>query len=337
MSDSRDMGEAESPRQTRSFLMKRFAEAGIHPKTRFGQNFLIDLNLLHVLFEAGQVGPNDVVLEVGGGTGALTALLASRAAHVVSVEIDRQLQHLATYSLHGTKNVTFLLQDALKNKGNMNPRVLDELAVHLDQDPTRRLKLVSNLPYHVSTPILSNLLAGNPRFIPDTMTVTLQKELADRIGAPPRTKDYSHLSIWIQCQCDVELVRSIPPQAFWPRPKIDSAIVHVRFRPDLRARLPDPAFFHTFVRALFFHRRKFLRGVLLSAFRGRLEKSQVDEVLGQLAYGPTARAEELDIATLIQLSEAFRTKLIEVGAAALPPPIAESEEEISESEPDADE
>jgi 16S rRNA (adenine1518-N6/adenine1519-N6)-dimethyltransferase len=304
------MNDAQSkapPRQTRSFLLKRFEEAGIRPKTRFGQNFLIDLNLLDLLYESADVGPNDVVLEVGGGTGALTARLAAAAAHVVTVEIDRQLFQLAREELYRLTNVTMMEQDALRNKNNMHPAVLAEVTKHLAAAPGRRFKLVSNLPYNVATPVVSNLLKGDP--VPYSMTVTIQKELALRMVASPKTRDYSALSLWVQSQCDVELVRIMPPSAFWPQPKVDSAIVRLTLRPDLRIEIPDLDFFHTFIRSMFFHRRKFLRSELLAAFKGKLDKPQVDEVMAELKHGGTSRAEELSVEEMLELCEAVRKRL----------------------------
>jgi len=193
------MPAGSSQNQTQSFLMRRFAEAGIRPHTRFGQNFLIDMNLQRLLFEAAELGPDDVVLEVGTGTGSLTVLAAARAAAVVTVEIDRQLFQLAGEELLGADNVTMLQCDALKNKNRLSPELLETLDRELNVAPGRRLKLLSNLPYNVATPVLSNLLALERP--PELMTATIQKELAERIVARPGTKDYGALSIWMQSQC----------------------------------------------------------------------------------------------------------------------------------------
>ena len=296
-----------SQNQTLSFLMRRFAEVGIHPKTKHGQNFLIDLNLLRLLADSAAIEPTDVILEVGTGTGSLTALLASRAAEVVSVEVDAQMHLLASEELIDVPNVTLLELDALKNKNHMSPHVLEAIRDKLAVDPRRRFKLVANLPYNVATPIISNLLAETPT--PVSMTVTIQKELADRITAVPGTKDYGALSVWVQSQCEAQLVRLMPPTVFWPRPKVTSAIIHLTFQPELRARITDLEFFHTTVRALFFHRRKFLRSVVLSAFKGQLDKPEVDEVLGRLGFSESARAEELDVAAMIRLVDALREKV----------------------------
>lgn len=296
-----------SQSQTLSFLMRRFGEAGIRPRTKLGQNFLIDLNLQQVLLQAAALGPDDVVLEVGTGTGSLTVLMAAQAAAVVTVELDRDLARLAGEELHGLENVTLLAIDALKNKNRLNADLLEELRRQRAAAPGRRLKLVANLPYNVATPILTNLLALDDP--PVTMTVTIQKELADRIVAGPGTKDYGSLSIWMQSQCRVGIVRVMPPTVFWPRPKVTSAIIHVALDDELRARIPDREFFHRFIRAMFFHRRKLLRSELTSAFKKRLTKPEVDQLMGRLGLEPTARAEQLDIDTMLALAEAVRAEV----------------------------
>ena len=291
-------------RQTARFLMQRFADAGIHPDTRSGQNFLIDLNLVQILAREADLGPQDVVLEVGTGTGSLTGILAQSAAAVVTVELDYRLHQLAREELIDCNNVVMLRQDALKNKNRIDPVVLDAVRKQLQVDPARRLKLAANLPYNIATPILSNMLSTD--IVPVSMTATIQKELAERITARPSTKDYSALSIWMQALCDCRILRLLPPSVFWPRPKVESAIVQVVPNPAKRARIPDVEFFHTFVRSLFFHRRKFLRSVLVSAFKDQLEKPQVDQILAGLKLGTDARAEQLDVERIMELSEAFR-------------------------------
>jgi 16S rRNA (adenine1518-N6/adenine1519-N6)-dimethyltransferase len=287
--------------------MRRFAEVGIHPNAKRGQNFLIDLNLLRMLVEAAQLDERDVVLEVGTGMGSLTTLVAPSVAAVVTVEIDPQLHQLASEELIDCENVRLLALDALRNKNNLASEVLEALAQELAAGPDRRLKLVANLPYAVATPVISNLLASD--LVPTSMTVTIQKELADRIMARPSTKDYSALSVWMQSQCHIELVRVMPPTVFWPRPKVNSAIIHIVVDQQRRDQIPDRAFFHEFVRSMFFHRRKFLRSELASAFKGRLTKSDADEIMAAVDFGPTTRAEELDVPAMLRLCEAVRARL----------------------------
>jgi 16S rRNA (adenine1518-N6/adenine1519-N6)-dimethyltransferase len=139
------------------------------------------------------------------------------------------------------------------------------------------------------------------------MTVTIQKELADRITARPDTRDYGALSVWIQIQSRVELVRVLPPSVFWPRPQVTSAIVHIDLYPALRSRIGDLQFFHDFVRSLFLHRRKLLRGELHAALKDRLDKGAIDRLLAETQISPELRAEQLDVDTMIKLSHAVRS------------------------------
>lgn len=306
-----DHSSSDSSRnQTLSFLKRRFEQVGIAVNPRHGQNFLIDLNLQRLIVEAGQLNHRDVVLEVGAGTGALTALMAQQAAAVVSVEIDERMHQLASEELIDFQNVLLLQQDALKNKGTISPAVLQAVEMYLAAGPARRFKLVANLPYNVATPLISNLLLTH--ITPAIMTVTIQKELADRIMAEPSTKDYGALSIWIQSQCQVELIRVLAPSVFWPRPKVTSAIIRITLAPERRAAIADLEFFHDFTRALFFHRRKFLRSVLASAMKHRLTKAHIDEVMADQQLGETSRAEELTVETIQKLCEAVRQKLLAV-------------------------
>ena len=290
--------------QTLSFLKRRFEERGIDPRKKLGQHFLIDLNLRDLLLRTARLGPDDVVLEVGTGTGSLTVAMADAAADVISIEIDPQLFALAAEELHARANVHLLQADVLKNKNRINPIVLEAVDERLRAAPARCFKLVANLPYNVATPILGNLLALDVP--PRSMTITIQKELADRIVARPGTKDYGSLSIWIQSQCRAEIVRVMPPSVFWPRPKVDSAIVQIELDDALRGRIADRRYFQDFIRALFFHRRKFLRSELVALAKPRLGKPEVDQILAAQGLDGTVRAETLDVDTVLALAEAFR-------------------------------
>lgn len=289
--------------------MRRFETLGIHPRGKLGQNFLIDLNLLRLLYESAQIDQNDVVLEVGTGTGSLTSAMADRAAAVITVEVDPIMHEMARQELFGKKNIRFFLTDILENKNRLSQEVLEAIRQEVAAGPGRRFKLCANLPYAAATPLISNLLLSDVP--PCSMTVTIQKELADRIAARPKTSHYGALGVWIQALCDTRIVRVMPPSVFWPRPKVDSAIVQITANPKKRARIADLRFFHQFVRAIFFHRRKFLRSVLCSAFKGKLEKQAVDGVMEKLGLGETARADALPVETIIRLSDQFRELLPE--------------------------
>ena len=300
-----------APNQTISFLQKRFREIGLEPDHRRGQNFLIDMNLLHMLRDTAQLERRDVALEVGTGTGSLTALLSEQAGHVVTVEVDSHLHQLASELLFDCTNITMMLQDALRNKNNLSDDVIAKLKEILNARAGQRLKLVANLPYNVATPILSNLLAGE--VVPYSMTATIQKELAERIVASPGSRDYGGLSIWIQSQCHAEIVRLMPPSVFWPRPKVTSAIVHIVVDPQRRESIPDLNYFHQFTRAMFFHRRKFLRSNILGAYKGKLDKPDVDAILEENGLDGTARSETLSVETFITLCETVRRRVPDWG------------------------
>lgn len=296
-----------SARQTISYLRNRLREVGIQPDKRHGQNFLVDLNLIDVLADAARLKPNDVVLEVGTGMGSLTGKIAPVVGHVVTVEIDASLAQIAMEELDAYSNITFLQQDALRNKNNIHDTVHDTILSKMSEIPNSQFKLVANLPYNIATPLISNLLHWD--CVPSLMVVTIQKELADRIMAVPSTKDYSALSIWMQSVADIDLVRELPPSVFWPPPRVDSAIIRIQPDPIRRERFPDLRFYHNFVRALFFHRRKYLRSVLNSTFKVELEKAEVDEVLEPSEFTADMRAEQLTVEQIQRLCELFRQKL----------------------------
>jgi 16S rRNA (adenine1518-N6/adenine1519-N6)-dimethyltransferase len=284
--------------------MQLFERQGLHPRTDLGQNFLIDLNTIEFVVREAELTRDDVVLEVGAGTGGMTTFLAQGAGHVVSVEIDRNMHHFATAATAIFDNVTLLNADALASKSRLAPEVIDVVQSQLAVSPERRLKLVANLPYSVATPVVSNLVATD---LPWTrMLITIQLELAERMTAAPRESAYGALPVWLRAQCRVTLLKKVPPTSFWPRPQVDSAVVRLDPAPELRATIDDREFFHDFIRRLFQQRRKLLRGVLSSMYRQELSKSNIDDLLSDQGLGGSARAEELDVATLVRLSNRMR-------------------------------
>lgn len=303
------MSEGSSNNQTRTYLMERFETLGIHPRGKLGQNFLIDLNLLHLLHESADLDKNDVVLEVGTGTGSLTGAMSQEAGCVVTVEVDSVMHEMAKQEHWDKDNIRFLFADILENKNRLNRHVLEIVREELARSPERRFKLCANLPYQIATPLMSNLLLTD--IPPYSMTVTIQKEVGDRIVARPGTKDYGALAVWMQAQCDCRILRIMPPSVFWSRPKVDSAIVQVIYNQQKRKKIPNLQYFHEFVRALFFHRRKFIRSVLCSAFKNKLEKEAIDSVLAELNLKGEIRAETLSVKTILALSEKFRKLLPE--------------------------
>jgi len=184
--------------------------------------------------------------------------------------------------------------------------------------------LVANLPYNVATPIISNLLQVDP--LPAVMVVTIQKELADRLIAQPGTKDYGAVSVWVQTVGRAEWVRDLPPTVFWPRPKVQSAIVRIDTDPQKRAALADRKFFHETLRALFFHRRKYLRNVVISATKGVLSKGDLDRVLAEERFDAQSRIEDWPPAEIARLIEGLRRAIAETSG-----PIADANGPIAET------
>ena len=286
-------------RQTRTHLISLFQELGLHPRGDLGQNFLIDLNLIEMIVQEARLGPDDVVLEVGAGTGGLTTYLSAAAA-VVSVEYDTNMYALACRAVAGRDNVTLLNTDALKSKHQIAPVVMEAVRRELAVNPQRRLKLVANLPYSIGTSVIANLVASDLPW--ELMVVTIQWELAERLLAKPRTGDYSALSVFLQSQCRMKLLRKLGPAVFWPKPTIDSAIV--RIEPDVEAtsQIVDRLEFQNYLRDIFTQRRKLLRGVVANLFKRKLSKEQVDLVLESMKFPPDTRAEELEVGQLVELS-----------------------------------
>jgi len=324
-----------SRRQTQSYLRNLFARRGVAPQHRYGQNFLIDLNLHEVIVNAAEVGPDDVVLEIGPGAGALTALMAERGAAVVAVEIDPAMARLTAEAVEGRPNVRILNVDALASKHAINPEALDNVRAGLAVSPEKRFKLVANLPYNVATPILSNLLV-HPELCPTLMVVTIQLELAQRICAEPDSDAYGALTVLTQSLADVELVRTLPPSVFWPRPKVDSAVISIRPNAAKRALVGDVAWFHQVVRQIFLHRRKNLRRVLYSLWRGQWTKPEVDAMLEELGLTGLVRAEAMNVEELLSLAEKLGERFRHSPEASRPADASEDDDEV-EAEADAPE
>jgi len=323
-------------RQTTSYLKALFAQVGFSIDARRGQNFLVDLNLLDLLERSAGVGPDDVVLEVGTGTGALTERLAAAAGRVVTVEIDPRLAQLArdrllaagidtagvdAADLHaagsdaaahpaahggagGPVRVVLVEGDVLAGKHRLAPGVL--AAVEAARAGGGRFMLVANLPYCVATPVISNLLCLPRPF--DVATVTVQREMAERMTAAAGSSAYNALSVWVGAQCRGEIVRILPPSAFWPRPQVESAIVRLELEPERRARIDDLGRFHAFVRDVFCHRRKLLRGVLVGIAGGKRSadaRERVARVYDAMGLAADARAEDIPPDDFVRLERGF--------------------------------
>jgi 16S rRNA (adenine1518-N6/adenine1519-N6)-dimethyltransferase len=316
-------------RQTQSYLRTLFSERGLRPKNKLGQNFLIDLNLLGLIVNTAELSRADLALEVGSGTGGLTVRLIELAGAVVSVEIDPAFAALTDEAVAAhfgpdwstrpadaplperaaasTPHVRLLQADVLKTKNDLNPELLRQICELLDLSKAERVKLVANLPYAVAVPVISNLLLSD---LPvECMVVTVQWEIAERLTAALRSKGYGALAVLVQSLADVTLVRRLPPTVFWPRPQVASAIVLVRPSAAKRSKVIDAcgnvAALRNFLRDLYAHRRKNLRGALAGRPSGGRDKQEVDRKLTELCLDGMARAESLDLGQHLRLCRVF--------------------------------
>ena len=305
-------------RQTLSYLRGLFEERGIHPKNKLGQNFLIDLNLIDLVVRSSEVGPGDVVIEVGSGTGSLTMRLIELADALVSVEIDPAFANLTAelvgthYHLYGNgrkpagvsqENCKLIHADALENKNKLNPDILSDLRALLAKPGMERVKLIANLPFAVAVPVIANLLLTDLPI--ERMVVMVQWEIAERLTAVPSTKDYASLAVLVQSIADVTLVRKVMPTVFWPRPKVESAIVMIRPNAAKRGKVGDVQTFRNFLRDLYSQRRKSLRAVLAGFPSRHIPKPEVDARLAELGIAGSVRAEALDVEQHLRLCQTF--------------------------------
>jgi len=351
------IAEAMGKVQTKRELAALFKHLRLRAKKGLGQSFLVDHNLLDFMVRAGEVGPEDVALDIGCGTGLLTAHLADAAGRVVAIELDRALFAICSRYLAGRANVTLLWGDALASKHALSPALLEAVekalaektpAVFCAEHPegrgrqktagvfsadtggtpvppalvaqasglcatgkmpapprrtaeggcaTRTLRVVSNLPYSAASMLVPNLLESGLPIA--SMAVTVQKEVADRMAASPGSEGYGALSLIVQAHAAVEVLRRVPAEVFWPRPKVVSAIVRVAPDPARRAGIRDYGAFRQVVRAAFAHRRKTLANSLAAS---GLLGGQVEDLLAACGLAPNARAESLGLETYLMLA-----------------------------------
>jgi len=271
--------------QTLSEIRRLLAEAGLAPQHRFGQHFLIDLNLMRKLVAAADLQPTDTVLEVGPGTGSLTEILLDRGVRVVAVEIDRGLQAILRRRLTGHPHFTLVQGDALGGKHRVNPLVLNVLCEQPPQ-PGGAYKLVANLPYQIATPLLMDLLLVVPRF--ERLTCTIQREVGERLAGAPRTDSYGPVSVVTQTLADLTLLAILPRTAFWPRPEVESVMLTLWPRPPERVEVDDVPGFVALVQRGFQQRRKMLRRLLRD-----WEEPAALRAFQRAGVSPDARPEEL--------------------------------------------
>ena len=297
---------------TKSMLKVLFEERGIRIRKQWGQNFLIDQNLLQFIVKTAELSRNDVVLEIGAGTGSLTRLIAEKAGHVFGVELDRKLFKILEETLKDFNNVTLINKDILKSKHHIHPEIVEAISdyIHTANSSTGDLcvKVIANLPYYISTPVIIDLLQ---EVLPlKTMVLTLQRDTTNRMVAHPGTKSYGVLSIMTRLFADVKVLKKLHPGVFWPVPLVDSAIVRITVNRHTYAdRIRDYRGFQDIVRTIYSSRRKTLLNSLLSLCSGIGIKNDDKEtrkylvvILERTGIRPESRGEELDLEKLIDLS-----------------------------------
>lgn len=266
-------------------------------KKSFGQNFLTDTNILQKIVDTAEIDDQVNVIEIGPGIGALTEFLAERAAQVMAFEIDHRLVPILADTLRDFDNVTVVNEDILKV----------DLAQHIQnfKNPDLPIKVVANLPYYITTPILMHLIESGIPF--SEFVVMMQKEVADRISAQPNTKAYGSLSIAVQYYMTAKVAFIVPRTVFVPAPNVDSAILKMVRRPEPAVAVEDEKFFFKVSKASFTHRRKTLWNNLTGYF-GKTEevKEKLTKALDQAGLSPSVRGEALSLAEFASLADALK-------------------------------
>jgi 16S rRNA (adenine1518-N6/adenine1519-N6)-dimethyltransferase len=285
--------------QTKTDIQRLLAGAGVEPNKRLGQHFLIDLNLMELLLSNANITENDIVLEVGSGTGSLTSELVRRAGKVIAVECDDALAEITRQHLRNAKNIEVVNADVLESKNTINRQVIEKLQ-QAQQEIFGRLLLVANLPYSAASNVMLNLLSGT--VVADEMIVTVQKEVALRMAAEAGSEDYGVLSIFLAAMGQCRVLRKLSPKVFWPPPQVDSAMV--RFDRDAAkvAEIHNIELFHRVVDLFMGHRRKMMKACVKFA-EGRLANvHNWQDIFTRAFIEPHQRPEELSAADYVAMA-----------------------------------
>lgn len=258
---------------------------------KFGQNFLIDTRVLDKIMDSAEITKDDCILEIGPGIGTMTQYLAERAGSVVAVEIDKALIPILGDTLADYDNVTIINDDILKVDVN---KIVEE------KNQGRPIKVVANLPYYITTPIIMGLFES--RVPLQSITIMVQKEVADRMQVGPGTKDYGALSLAVQYYAKPEIVAMVPPNCFIPRPNVGSAVIRLTRYAEPPVQVEDEKKMFALIRASFNQRRKTLVNGLTNASELKVSKEQVLVALEQMGLPGTIRGEALTLAQFAQLS-----------------------------------
>lgn len=259
---------------------------------KFGQNFLIDTHVLEKIIASAGVTEDDCVLEIGPGIGTMTQYLAEHARQVVAVEIDRNLIPILKETLADYENVEIINEDILK---------VDIKQLTKQYNGGRPIKVVANLPYYITTPIIMGLFESDVPI--DNITVMVQKEVADRMQEGPGSKDYGALSLAVQYYAQPEIVANVPPNCFIPRPTVGSAVIRLTRHREMPVKADNPKLMFRLIRASFNQRRKTLQNGLNNSPELPYTKEQVVQALEKMGLSPSVRGEALSLAQFAKLSD----------------------------------
>lgn len=268
-------------------------KTNFHFKKQFGQNFLIDPSVLEHILDYSEINKEDLVIEVGPGIGTLTEALCEKAGFVIAIEIDDKLIPILKDNLSEMDNFFLLHKDALK---------VDFQKLLSEHPEFSSVKVVANLPYYITTPILMSLLERKLSF--RSITVMVQKEVALRMKAAPGTKDYGALSLAVQYYSKPEIVQEVPPHCFIPRPNVSSMVIHLQLHEKAPVSVKDPALLFKTIKFSFMQRRKTLVNALSSGFH--LDKKDLQALLSSLSYSENVRGETLSLEDFALISDAIR-------------------------------
>jgi 16S rRNA (adenine1518-N6/adenine1519-N6)-dimethyltransferase len=285
--------------QTKQQIEQLLASAGVEPNKRLGQNFLIDLNLMRLLIDSANIGNEDIVLEVGCGTGSLTQGLAERAGKVIAVELDETLAKIAARELANARNVEVINTDILENKSTIDRTVSDAIEAARKKLPGRFL-LVSNLPYSIASPLMMNLITSST--VADAMHVTIQKEVAERMTAGPGDQHYGTLSIHMSATGDVKTERVLKPTVFWPQPQVNSATVSFIRKAEKRSRIQNMEILGEVINLLMQHRRKMVKACTRFVAGSLAKIKNWPEIFQRCSIDPHNRPEQLQPEDFISIS-----------------------------------
>ena len=276
----------------------------IKAKKSLGQNFLTDESVAHRIIDLVSPNRDEVFIEVGPGTGVLTRMLVDRGGYVVAVEIDPRLVQSLSHSLK-QQNLWVVAADALKlNWPDLITKAKAELrAFHPDQPGSTRVRIVANLPYYISTPIIEVFLAMHNQVF--DMTLMLQKEVAERITSAPGRKEYGYLSVLVQYHCEASLLFEVPPWAFSPIPKVESAVVRLKLRERPTVHVEDETRYFKLVRAAFSQRRKTILNNLKASSAALNFSRPIGAALEDSGIDAQRRAETLSLAEFASLDKAL--------------------------------